>query len=133
MDKGAKEEGFWSSDIRLTLYVVCQNGTLEALLCEAVTPPFPLRAPTVSPPCPLPTRKVTLSVPFWHSSEYSEHSKAGGVCGVPEEAFSLDVCVGGGPPAGVQARARRPRHFTGQGRAEAGVYQRDCQYFCSVA
>ena len=32
--------------------VLCQNGTMEGPLGSAGAPPFPLRAPSVSPPCP---------------------------------------------------------------------------------
>src|ERR1035437_6093264 len=65
------------------------------------SPPFPLRVPSVSPPYPLHTQKVTLSVPFWHSSGCPGHSKAGGNGGVSEGAIWIDVPAGGGPPAGV--------------------------------
>ena len=45
-----------------------------------LTPPFPLRIPTVPPPCPLPMPELTLSVPFWHSSGCPGPWKAGGDC-----------------------------------------------------
>ena len=55
---------------------MCQNGTLEALLDDTGAPPFPHRVPSVSPPCPLPTRPGALSVPFWHSSGCPRHPRA---------------------------------------------------------
>ena len=57
--------------------VMCQNGTLEALLDPTVTPPFPLPAPTVPPPYPVHTHVLTLCVPFWHSSACPRHPNAG--------------------------------------------------------
>ena len=48
-------------------------------------PTSPHRAPTVVPPCPLPSPKVTLSVPFWHSSGYPGPSVADEGCGVTAE------------------------------------------------
>src|ERR1035441_8276434 len=38
--------------------LVCQNGTLVGHLSYAASPPFPLRSPTVVPPCPLPTETM---------------------------------------------------------------------------
>ena len=70
---------------------MCQNGTLEGLRYSTLNPlfppPFPLRAPTVPAPSPLPTRPMTLSVPFWHSSRCPKHLKAGGGCGVSGKAI----------------------------------------------
>src|ERR1035441_8560298 len=57
--------------------VVCQNGALERPLDGPATPPYRLRAPTVSPPCPLPTGSGTLSAPFWHSWGCPRRSNAG--------------------------------------------------------
>src|ERR1035438_1519901 len=71
-DLGSDAEGLmgqrWLIDIAREEGVVCQNGTLERPLQGIVTPPFPLRIPTMPPPCPLPTQNVTSSVPFWHCS-----------------------------------------------------------------
>src|ERR1035441_9081332 len=57
---------------------MCQNGTLVALLQDAATPPFPLRSPTVVPPCPLPKETVTLSVPFWQTLGWPIYWRAAG-------------------------------------------------------
>jgi hypothetical protein len=59
---------------------LCQNGTLCSTLNRSSSPPFPLRIPTMPPPCPLPTPEVTLSVPFWHSSGCPGPWKAGWDC-----------------------------------------------------
>ena len=72
---------------------MCQNGALERPFDGSVTPPYRLRAPTVSPPCPLPTRSGTLSVPFWHSLGCPRRSNTGrnetGVLGFQMKPFGL--------------------------------------------
>ena len=72
---------------------MCQNGALERPFDGSVTPPYRLRAPTVSPPCPLPTRSGTLSAPFWHSWGCPRRSNAGrnetGVMGCRRKPFGL--------------------------------------------
>ena len=74
---------------------MCQNGTLVALLQDPATPPFPHRSPTIVPPCPLPTKTVTLSVPFWHTSGYPTYWRADdrlvGVAGLQRKPFRLTV------------------------------------------
>ena len=57
---------------------MCQNGTLERPLDDPASPPYRHRAPTVSPPCPLPTHSGTLSAPFWHSWGCPRSWNAGG-------------------------------------------------------
>ena len=74
---------------------MCQIGTREGRIEGVATLPSPLRAPTVSPPCPLPTPKVTLSVPFWHSSACPGHSGAGAAGKAICTSIGLDYAAGG--------------------------------------
>jgi hypothetical protein len=68
---------------------VGQNGTLEGLLDGPGPPPFPHLSPSIHPPYTLPTLPVALSVPFWHSSGWPGHSKAGGSGRVLKQRFRL--------------------------------------------
>jgi hypothetical protein len=50
--KGENARSYYGSDLRLTIRLVCQNGTPDGRLDDIATAHFRHRAPSVSPPSP---------------------------------------------------------------------------------